>query len=140
MTFLRLCLGPSRKIMTSSLPALTTGTQNPSRIYQKLSRNTGTVLEKLMLSKLIMINFISLSLSFFLSLSLSLRSSLICGVKDVCGCFSTSLYPIFGASVTAYFSNHSPFLRKHIFVGFNQFPGALSSIITGHRRLLFFEE
>ena len=39
-----------------------------------------------------------------------------------CGRFSTLFYHIFGVGLPAYFSNHNPFLREHIFVGFNEFP------------------
>ena len=45
------------------------------------------------------------------------------------GYFSTSvtvflfhLFIIFSVGFLAYFCNHNPFLREHIFVGFNEFP------------------
>ena len=46
-------------------------------------------------------------------------------------------YIIFGVGLPTYFSNHSPFPREHIFLGFTGFllsrVGALSFITTGHR-------
>ena len=55
--------------------------------------------------------------------------------------FLLHLFIIFvGVGLPAYFSNHSPFLREHNFVGFNEFPSLMcwcSSIITSHRGLLF---
>ena len=49
------------------------------------------------------------------------RSHLICGVIFyVCVRFSTPLFIIFGVGLPAHLSNHNPFLREHIFVGFNE--------------------
>ena len=53
-------------------------------------------------------------------ISLSQCSHLICGVNYVWGCFSTLFYHIFWVGLPAYFSNHSPFLREHIFCRFQR--------------------
>ena len=37
------------------------------------------------------------------------------------GCFSIHLFNIFGLGLPTYFSNHSPSLSEHIFVGFKEF-------------------
>ena len=41
---------------------------------------------------------------------------------------------IFGVGIPAYFSNHSLFLREHIFGGFNEFPSLmyLCTVIHQH--------
>ena len=78
---------------------------------------------------------------FLVSLS---QSILLCLLGNyVCGCFSIFI-SLFGVGLLAYFSSHSQFSRKHIFVGFNKFPSimcwSMVIIITGHRGLLFLEE
>ena len=39
---------------------------------------------------------------------------------------------IFGVGLPAYFSNHSPFSKEHIFVGFNEFPSLVYWCIVIH--------
>ena len=90
-------------------------------------------------------------LSFYLSLSLPLSLSQR-SPFNLWGQYFTfvAVFPLrfflsfFGVGLPAYLSNHNPFSREHIFVVLTSFLlsciGALSSIITGHRGLLFFEE
>ena len=40
----------------------------------------------------------------------------------VCSRFLLHFITFFGVGLPAYFSNHIPFSREHIFVGFNEFP------------------
>ena len=85
----------------------------------------------------------SLSFSFFLSLSQ--RFPLIRGKFYVYDFFSTpSFFIIFWVGLPTYDSNHSPILREHIFVGFNDFllshVGALSSIVIGQKGLLILSD
>ena len=44
----------------------------------------------------------------------------------------------FGVGLHTYFSNYSPFMREHIFVGFNKLSTLVYgyTVITGHRGLL----
>ena len=70
------------------------------------------------------------------SVYLSQRPPLICGVYFyVFGCFSTPSFIIFGVGLPAYLSNHNPFSREHIFVGFNEFPSPVHwcTVIHHHR-------
>ena len=61
--------------------------------------------------------FISLFVSFFLSAFAFIY------ISYVYGSFSTPFYHIFWVGLPTYFSNHSPFLMKHIsFVGLKEFP------------------
>ena len=81
-------------------------------------------------------------------LSLSLRSPLICRVDYVCGPFSApflSLFFFFLSRSSRLLQQLQSVLKGAHFCSFltNFLPscvGALSSIITGHRGLLFFEE
>ena len=68
------------------------------------------------------ISLLSLSLSVSLSLSLSAFPFILQG-NYVCGRFSTPfLSHIYLVGLPAYFSNHNPFSREHIYVGFNELP------------------
>ena len=61
----------------------------------------------------------------YFSLSLSQRSPLIFRVDffTIVAVFLLHLFfIIFGVGLPAYLSNHNPFSREHIFVGFNEFP------------------
>ena len=56
--------------------------------------------------------------------------------------FLLHLFIIFGVGLPAYLSNHNPFSREHIFVGFNEFPSlmqcsGLSDKISGQKTDLF---
>ena len=69
---------------------------------------------------------------------LSQRSPLVCGVYFTSmAVFLLQLffYHFFGVGLPAYFSNHSPFLREHIFVSFNEFPSLMfwCTVIHHHR-------
>ena len=49
--------------------------------------------------------------------------------------FLLHLFIIFGVGLSVYLSNHNPFSREHIFVGFNQFPSLVcwGTVIHHHR-------
>ena len=64
------------------------------------------------------INTSDLVISFFQ------RSPLFAGLRLWLFSFSIS-YHIFLVDLPAYFRNHSPLLREHIFVGFNKFPSVV---------------
>ena len=56
------------------------------------------------------------------SLSPSQPSPLVCGVHFTSmAVFLLQLFIYFAVGLPAYFSNHSPFSREHIFVGVNEF-------------------
>ena len=58
------------------------------------------------------------------------------GIFYVYGRFSIpAFYHFFLVGLPAYFSNHSPFLREHIFVGFNEFPSLVCWCTVIHHHL-----
>ena len=63
-------------------------------------------------------------------------------ILRLCRFFYSIFLSFFGLDLPAFFSNHSPFLRDHFFVGFERISfscvGVLSSIINSHSGLLFF--
>ena len=87
----------------------------------------------------IIVIFISKNFSLLVdwSLSLSQRSSFICGVNflRLWSFFYSIFFIILRVGLPAYLSNHNPFLREHIFVGFNEFPSLVywCTIILHHR-------
>ena len=48
----------------------------------------------------------------------------------VCGSFFAPSFYHFGVGLPAYLSNHNPLSKKHIFVGFNEFPALVCCCIV----------
>ena len=73
-----------------------------------------------------------------LSLPLSALPFILWGYSYVCERFLLHHFISFGVGLAAYFSNHSPFLREHIFVDFNKFLFLVCwcTVIHHHRPIL----